>query len=323
MCPRQQPGVAAVPAAPRAIVVHGVSHVAELAYRDRLAGLAASPARVRYVPVVSRPSHPDNAGWIGLTGRLDAQLDAVCDAHRLDPAASVAYLCGNPEMIATAERILGPARLRARRHRQRALLAARLSRPMGADRGVLSGRTVRPLATSAAQDGSIPTRPSRSPTMISLKVRDVMTQDVVTVEPETPLKDVARLMIEYGVSGIPVVDPTGLVVGVVSEADLLVKERGEGGLSRRPLAWLLGESKTAERELVKIKAVAAREAMTRPALTIGPDRPLREAADLMIREQVNRLPVVGRAGRLVGIVTRADVVRAFVATRCRDRGDRP
>jgi CBS domain-containing protein len=147
--------------------------------------------------------------------------------------------------------------------------------------------------------------------MISLKVRDVMTQEVVTVEPETPLKDVARLMIEYGVSGIPVVDPTGLVVGVVSEADLLVKERGEDGLSRRPLAWLLGESKQAERELVKIKAVAARDAMTRPAVTIGPDRPLREAADLMIRDRVNRLPVVGRAGRLVGIVTRADVVRAF------------
>jgi ferredoxin--NADP+ reductase len=90
----------------RAIVVHGVSHVAELAYRDRLERLASSPAGVRYLPVVSRPSHPDNAGWRGLIGRLDAQLDAVCAAHRLDPAASVAYLCGNPEMIATAERIL-------------------------------------------------------------------------------------------------------------------------------------------------------------------------------------------------------------------------
>ena len=147
--------------------------------------------------------------------------------------------------------------------------------------------------------------------MISLKVRDVMTTEVLTVEPETPLKDVARLMIEHGVSGIPVVDPTGLVVGVVSEADLLLKERGAAGVARRPLAWLLGDSKATEREMVKITAIAARDAMTDPPLTIGPDRPLREAADLMIREQVNRLPVVGRAGRLVGIVTRADVVRAF------------
>lgn len=147
--------------------------------------------------------------------------------------------------------------------------------------------------------------------MISLKVRDVMTTEVLTVEPETPLKDVARLMIEHGVSGIPVVDPTGLVVGVVSEADLLLKERGAAGVARRPLAWLLGDSKATEREMVKITAIAARDAMTDPPLTIGPDRPLREAADLMIREQVNRLPVVGRAGRLVEIVTRADVVRAF------------
>ena len=147
--------------------------------------------------------------------------------------------------------------------------------------------------------------------MISLKVRDVMTSDVVTVEPETPLKDVARLMIEFGVSGIPVVDQTGLVVGVVSEADLLVKERGPEAIPRRPLTWLLGESKASERDLLKIKAIAAREAMTSPPVTIGPDRPLREAADLMIRERINRLPVVGRAGRLLGIVTRADVVRAF------------
>ena len=147
--------------------------------------------------------------------------------------------------------------------------------------------------------------------MISLKVRDVMTQEVVTVEPETPLKDVARLMIDYGVSGIPVVDQTGLVVGVVSEADLLVKERGPEAIPRRPLTWLIGESKATERDMAKLKAVAAREAMTSPPVTIGPDRPLHEAADLMIRERINRLPVVGRAGRLLGIVTRADIVRAF------------
>jgi ferredoxin-NADP reductase len=91
---------------PRAIVIHGVSHVAELAYRERLERLASGGAAFRYAPVVSRPAHPANAGWTGLTGRLDAQLDVLCETHRLDPADSVAYLCGNPEMIATAERIL-------------------------------------------------------------------------------------------------------------------------------------------------------------------------------------------------------------------------
>jgi ferredoxin-NADP reductase len=94
-------------AVPPAIVVHGVSHVAELAYRERLERLASGGTALRYAPVVSRPTHPANAGWTGLTGRLDAQLDGLCETYRLDPADSVAYLCGNPEMIATAERILG------------------------------------------------------------------------------------------------------------------------------------------------------------------------------------------------------------------------
>jgi ferredoxin-NADP reductase len=83
-----------------------VSHVTELAYRDRLERLAAGGPGIGYEPVISRPTHPANAGWTGLTGRLDVQLDAVCETHRLDPADSVAYLCGNPEMVATAERIL-------------------------------------------------------------------------------------------------------------------------------------------------------------------------------------------------------------------------
>lgn len=93
-------------AAPRAIVIHGVSHAGELAYRDRLERLAADGVGVHYVPVVSRPTDPANVGWTGRIGRLDAQLGDVCATHRLDPASSVAYLCGNPEMIATAERIL-------------------------------------------------------------------------------------------------------------------------------------------------------------------------------------------------------------------------
>ena len=58
------------------------------------------------MPVVSRPTDPANAGWAGRTGRLAAQLSDVCSAQSVDPGSSVAYLCGNPEMIATAERIL-------------------------------------------------------------------------------------------------------------------------------------------------------------------------------------------------------------------------
>lgn len=148
--------------------------------------------------------------------------------------------------------------------------------------------------------------------MITMKVGDVMTRQVVSVGPEAPLKEVARLMVEHMVSGIPVVEADGKVIGVVSEADFLVKERGTGAVRRRPLAWLLGESRATRATLAKVTAVAARDAMTAPAITIAADRPVREAADLMVERRVNRLPVVDAAGVLVGIVTRADIVRGFV-----------
>ncbi len=93
-------------ASPRAVVIHGVSHVAELAYRDRLERLTRDDSAVRYSPVVSRPAHLDNAGWTGLTGRLVPRLEEMCAANAVDPASTIAYLCGNPEMIASAERAL-------------------------------------------------------------------------------------------------------------------------------------------------------------------------------------------------------------------------
>jgi ferredoxin-NADP reductase len=99
---------ASVPAtvSPRAIVIHGVSHVNELAYRDRLERLAAGRVDLRYVPVVSRPTDPSNVGWAGRTGRLDGVLKPICDMNRLEAASTIAYLCGNPDVVAAAERIL-------------------------------------------------------------------------------------------------------------------------------------------------------------------------------------------------------------------------
>ena len=91
---------------PRAVVIHGVARVGELAYRDRIEGMAGGQTRIRYSPLISRPTHPDNARWTGLTGRIDARLDELCDVHGLAPADSVAYLCGNPAVIAATELIL-------------------------------------------------------------------------------------------------------------------------------------------------------------------------------------------------------------------------
>jgi CBS domain-containing protein len=139
-----------------------------------------------------------------------------------------------------------------------------------------------------------------------MKVDALMTSDVLTVSPEASLKEAARLLADRGISGLPVVDSAGSVVGVLSEADIVAKARGAMPRSRL-LGWLLeGEAKADDR----LTAVTVADAMSAPAVTIGSRRPVHEAAARLIAKGVNRLPVVD-SGRLVGIVTRADLVRAF------------
>jgi CBS domain-containing protein len=143
-----------------------------------------------------------------------------------------------------------------------------------------------------------------------MKVEDVMTRDVKTVERGTTLKEAAVLLAELHVSGLPVVE-NDRVVGVVSEADILFKERAgrpeDIGLAGLMLALELGTVSVD----AKLHARTAGEAMTAPAITIGSSRPLAEAAASMLDHRISRLPVVDD-GRLVGIVTRADLVRAFI-----------
>ena len=137
-----------------------------------------------------------------------------------------------------------------------------------------------------------------------MKIRSVMSTHVVTVSPETTLKDAAARLVRYGISGLPVVDDKGGLVGVLSEADILAKEVGPSPRAGM-LAWLTGEPAR-----MQFNARTVADAMTSPALTIGPERTAREAAVRMLADDVNRLPVID-GGTLVGIVSRADLVRAF------------
>jgi CBS domain-containing protein len=135
-----------------------------------------------------------------------------------------------------------------------------------------------------------------------------MTRDVVSVRPNTSLKEVASLLIEHGIGGVPVTDDDGAVLGVVSESDFVLKELGAAFVHRSRLARLLGQP---DAVASKVAATTAGEAMTAPAITIdGRISFVREAAILMSEHGVNRLPVT-ESGRLVGIITRGDVVRAY------------
>ena len=145
-------------------------------------------------------------------------------------------------------------------------------------------------------------------------VAQVMTRNVITVTPETPINEVARLLAEHSVSGPPVVDAANVVVGVVSEGDILVREAGSPTASRRPLARLFGPGRQVREQQAKVDAHTAGELMTSPALVIDEFRAIRAVAEIMTEHKVNRLPVVDADGKLLGIVTRADLVRAFVLT---------
>lgn len=140
-----------------------------------------------------------------------------------------------------------------------------------------------------------------------MRVENVMTRDVVSVGPATPLKEVACLLLERGISGVPVCDARGHVIGVVSEGDIVAKEEGVGISPRGAIDWLCADAEATAKSIAR----TAGEAMTAPAVTICPGQPVSDAARLMAEQHVNRLPVV-LADRLVGIVTRSDLVAAFV-----------
>jgi CBS domain-containing protein len=144
-----------------------------------------------------------------------------------------------------------------------------------------------------------------------MKVADVMTRQVVTVPPMTTIADAAGQMLQHSISGLPVVDDDGFLLGIVTEGDLL--RRSETGTERRHKPWLellLGPGRLAQ-EYIDAHAQYVSEVMTRGVISVAPDAPLSEVVRLMERHNIKRLPVL-EAGKLVGIVSRANLVRALL-----------
>ncbi|WP_182880657.1 CBS domain-containing protein [Microbispora sp. H10949] len=150
-----------------------------------------------------------------------------------------------------------------------------------------------------------------------MKVRDVMTSEVASVNGSTPFRDVAEIMIAHGVSAVPVVDGEGHVIGLVSEADLLRKEEFREQFYREgyrpPLRARLREAvghgtvRTQERA----RGVTAAELMSAPAVTTRPYTSVVSAARLMSEHGVKRLPVVDDEDVLVGIISRHDLLKVL------------
>lgn len=138
-------------------------------------------------------------------------------------------------------------------------------------------------------------------------VRDVMTWDVVTVNEDTPYREIVDLMTGWGVSALPVVDASGGVVGVVSEADLLHKLEFRARQGPAPHFTLRRHAGR-----VKASGTVAADLMSMPAVTIAPDASIVTAAKLMDSRSVKRLPVLNDSDDLIGIVSRGDLLRVFL-----------
>lgn len=147
-----------------------------------------------------------------------------------------------------------------------------------------------------------------------MDVNRFMTRKVVAVSPDTPVAEVAALLVGRRLSAVPVIDGMRHVVGIVSEGDLM--RRPETGTEAHRSWWLraFAAPETLAEHYIKSHGLRAKDVMTRKVVTIAPDASLGDAADLMERSRVKRLPVT-REDRLIGIISRADLVRAFVAAR--------
>ena len=147
-------------------------------------------------------------------------------------------------------------------------------------------------------------------------VADVMSHNPILVSPQTPLKEAIQILAEKRISGLPVIDDAGKLVGIISETDLMWQETGV-----TPPAYImildsviyLQNPGTYERDLHKALGQTVGEVMIKNPVAISPDKSLREAAQLIQNHKVQRLPVLDNGGNVIGILTRGDIIRAMAA----------
>src|SRR5215469_5902868 len=150
-----------------------------------------------------------------------------------------------------------------------------------------------------------------------MRAMDVMTTDVITVDPDMTIRQLATLLAEHGISGAPVIDAKGVLVGIISEGDLL--HRAEIGTAhrhreRRRSWWLDDFASELARDYVKSHGRTVKDIMTRNVTTVNEDADLGDVAALLEAKRIKRVPVM-QGGRLVGIISRANIVRAVGATK--------
>ncbi len=149
-------------------------------------------------------------------------------------------------------------------------------------------------------------------------VAEIMTQEPITVKAETPLHDAIKILAEKRIGGLPVVDDTGHLIGIISETDLMWQKTGF-----TPPAYImildsviyLQNPVNFQRDLHKALGQTVGELMSEKTVTISPDKPLTEAAKIMRDRQIHRLPVIDNSGQIVGILTLGDIIREMAESK--------
>ena len=147
-----------------------------------------------------------------------------------------------------------------------------------------------------------------------MRAAEIMTQPVITVRPETPVHDVARLVLDHGITGVPVVTAGGRLAGIITEADLIVRAANvhfPSYLQILDTFLILGDRRRYDEEIRRVLASTAEQIMTPDVITTRPETEVGEVARLMFEKKVNPVPVLD-GDRLVGIVSRSDIIRHLI-----------
>jgi len=148
-----------------------------------------------------------------------------------------------------------------------------------------------------------------------MKTADIMTKGVIAATTSTPVSEIARLMVQHHLTGIPVADDSGRLLGLVTDRDLVVRHARVHFPTYIPLLESLvyvGNTRHFEQELRKALATTAGELMGKEVPTVGPETDILDVAALMFHKDVNPIPVVDHDRRIVGIISRADLVKLLV-----------
>lgn len=155
-----------------------------------------------------------------------------------------------------------------------------------------------------------------------MKIKEIMTTEVVSVGPETKVNEIARLMLERQISGVPVIDDSEAVVGIVTELDMIVRNARlhfPTYIKLLDSTFYLRSPQHFGEELRRALGTTAKDIMTQKVITVDPEAEVEDVATLMVEKRVNPIPVV-EDGRLVGIVSRTDLIKLLVRELGSDNG---